>query len=90
MTVEFLPGRITMDTAADAFSTQKVRVRGVNWTGATAAHVLLLDDGDGKEIVGAVAETDHTERYWYFGEQGIPVDKLVLTTIGGGRITIYV
>ena len=89
MTVEVLDGRITMDTAADALA-KNVRITAVNWTGGSSGHVLLLDDTAGKELVGGAAETANLERYWYFGEQGIPATGLVLTTIGGGRITIYV
>ena len=89
MAVEVLEGRITFAAAAELVA-GRFRVIAVNWTGATAAHVLLLDDAAGKEIVGGVAETNRTEKFWYFGEQGIPVNGLTLTTMGGGRLTVYV
>lgn len=84
------PGRINFSTAADEFTEKKVRVIAVNWTGAADTNVLLLDDQDGNEIVGGKAETGRLERFWYFGDQGIPADQLILTTMTAGRLTVYI
>ena len=89
MASESLSGRITFVAAADEFN-DPVRIKGAIWTGATATHVLLVDDADGKEIFGAVAETDGTQIHFWFGEQGIPVDDIVVTTMGSGRLVVYV
>jgi len=89
MATEILSGRITFAAAAEA-QIGPFTVVAVNWTGATAAHILLLDDTAGKEIVGCVAETNGTEKFFYFGPQGINVEGLTVTTMGGGRLTVYV
>ena len=91
MAVEELAGRITMTAAADTITNQNgYRVRAVQWTGAANGNTLLLDDQDNKDVAGCVAETGALEKYWYFGEQGIPVTTLTATTLGGGRLIIYI
>ena len=91
MAVERLAGRVTMTAAADTITDPNgFRVKAVAWTGASNAHIMLLDDADGKDIIGSKAETGNIEQYWYFGEQGIPTKTLTATTLGGGRLIIYI
>jgi len=88
MAVQVLEGRITFAAAAETVDV-KTRVRAVLWTGAANDDVLLLDDQNDNEIVGATAETGNLEMYWYLGEEGIPVTTLTVTTMGGGRLVVY-
>jgi len=79
-----------LDTAA-VITTDRVRVRGLRWIGATTlAHVCQVEDKNGERIWDSVATGANFKDETQFGEgQGADFDGFELAVISSGILYVY-
>lgn len=80
----------TLDTAgATVLFTTYAKVRHFEWTGFAAGNTVLVSDQNGKEVWKAVAPLTVSESEVRSGQVGW-INGLVLTTLGGGTVKVYI
>ena len=82
---------IVLDTVgATSALAQKVRIKSLFWEGAANGNALALHDAASGNLIWESAwVTGNGPHQIYFGEMGLEVVGLYLTTLGGGKLLVY-